>query len=55
MISNLKASEEEEQQLESWQNSNEWVGEEDDGQFRGMYDSSWDSWEEWMGWEGAAL
>ncbi|PKU62046.1 chaperone protein dnaJ 8, chloroplastic [Dendrobium catenatum] len=53
VISSLRASEEEEQELESWQNSNDWVGDEEDP--KGMYDSSWDSWEEWMGWEGASV
>ncbi|KAH0449295.1 hypothetical protein IEQ34_023095 [Dendrobium chrysotoxum] len=52
VISSLRASEEEEQELESWQNSNDWVCDEE---LKGMYDSSWDSWEEWMGWEGAAV
>ncbi|KAL0904638.1 hypothetical protein M5K25_026767 [Dendrobium thyrsiflorum] len=52
LISSLRASEEEEQELESWQNSDDCDGDED---LKGMYDSSWDSWEEWMGWEGAAV
>ncbi|PKA63930.1 Chaperone protein dnaJ 8, chloroplastic [Apostasia shenzhenica] len=54
VMSNLRALEQEEEELpESWQ-SQEWYGDYDEP-LRGMYDSSWDLWEEWMGWEGGGI